>query len=313
MRKAIRAFISILATMLLVSAIVFALESFSLGDSSSYILAEDIDAEELALYRSANNLDRSIVIQYLIFLKAFCSFDWGMSVAGMDIKGIIFSRFPITLALSLFSLVLSLIISMPLAIFSASKRNGRADKLLSFYSIVVLSLPSFLIASILILLFSFCLKLFPISGYIPIKVSFIGFIHSLFLPSLTLAIFNSAFLMRMFRECFSDNLDKPYTLALKAQGASGAILTIKSAMKPAMPVIISLIVQNISVSISGSAIVESVFALPGIGSLLVRSVLSRDVRLSGTIIMLIAFIVSLLFLISDFVSIYLEPRLRREE
>lgn len=311
MKKTVKSILSIIATMLFVSIFVFIVQSLTLGDSSSYILSEDISEGEIALYRSANGLDRNISSRYFSFMRSFFSMDWGKTISGHDIKEIIGSRFPITIAIAIFSLLLSLMIAIPLSILSASKREGIADRVLSSFSIVMLSLPSFLVALLLILVFSFHLKLFPIAGYIQSGNSISGFLCSLFLPSLTLALVNSAFLMRMFRECLIDNLDKPYTLALKAQGADGVSLVVYSALKPSIPVLISLIVQNVASALSGSAIVESVFAIPGMGSLLVKSVLSRDIRLSGTIIMLIAFIVSILFLISDLVSIYVEPRLRR--
>lgn len=298
--------------MLFVSIFVFIIQSLTLGDSSSYMLSEDMSEDEIALYRSATGLDRNIASRYFSFMGSFFTMDWGKTISGQSIKDIIASRFPITISIAIFSLILSLMIAIPLSILSASKRDGIADRVLSSFSIVMLSLPSFLVALLLILVFSFHLKLFPIAGYIQSGNSISGFLRSLFLPSLTLALVNSAFLMRMLRECLIDNLEKPYTLALKAQGADGVSLVMRSAIKPSIPLLISLIVQNIATALSGSAIVESVFAIPGMGSLLVRSVLSRDIRLSGTIMMLIAFIVSILFLIYDLLSVHVEPRLGRK-
>ena len=297
--------------MLVVSALVFIVQTKALGDSSSYILSEEASSDEIEAYRESKGLDDSILIRYGRFLLSFFSLDWGTSVSGQDIRNIVSERFPVTIALSFFSLILALLISIPWVISSVNRKGGFADKSLSFFSLVLLSLPSFLIALILSLVFGLYLEWFPVAGYIAPGYSLSGFFRTLFLPSLTLALLHLSLFMRMFREGILDNLDKPYTLSLKAQGASHLDLILHSALKPALPMMLSLVFQSLATSFSGAAIVESVFALPGLGALLVKSALSRDVELAGTILMVVAFMVSIAFLLSEALSRLVDPRTRR--
>ena len=312
MRILIRHILSIVITMLIVSALVFALQAFALGDSSSYLLSEESSIEEIEAYRHSAGLDDNPLIRYIRFLISIFTLKWGDTISGQPIKSIILERFPITITLSFFSVILALIISIPCAIISVIRIGSKADKALSLFSIIILSLPSFLLALILSLIFGFYLKWFPIAWVTSSKYSIFTILRSLFLPSLTLALLNSSLFMRMFRESLVDNLDKPYSISFKAQGARRIDLIVKSALKPALPIILSLAFQSLATAFSGAVIVENVFAIPGIGSLLVKASLSRDVYLAGVIVIIVAFFVSIFFILSDIISRVVDPRLRRE-
>ncbi len=310
-RKLLKDILGIFMTMLLLSLLVFAMQAGTNGDSSSYMLSEEATDEAVNEYRMAYNLDGNIVLRYLTFLTSFFSFDWGNTLSGIPIKEVIINRVPVTLSLTLFSLMISLLVSLPWAMASVIKKGGFADSSLSIFSIVISSLPSFLIALVLSLVFGLWLKWFPVSGYISPFNSISSYLRSLFLPSITLASLSIPIFLRIFRTSLLDNLNKPYTLALKAQGAKRKDLVLFSALKPCLPVMISLIFQCLATSLSGSAIIESVFALPGLGSLMVNAALSRDIELASIIMMLVALSVSCLFLISDILSEVADPRLRR--
>ena len=299
----LKSLFSILATMLIVSAFVFFAEEMSIGDSASYILSDEASEKDIEEYRKQNGLDDSIAIRYFNFLLSFFSLEWGSDVSGHSIISVIAERLPVTISLS---------ISFVWVLFSVLKRGSFADLSLSVISIILLSIPSFLIAIGLSLFFGLFLRWFPVAGYIAPEYSITGFFKTLFLPSSALALVNLPLFMRMFRQSLLSNLDKIYTLSFKAQGANRLDLILHSALKPSLPLIFSLVVQSISTSISGSAVIENVFALPGLGALLVKSVLSRDARLAGTILMVVSFFISILALLANMLSLIVDPRLREE-
>lgn len=308
----LKSLFSILATMLIVSAFVFFAEEMSIGDSASYILSDEASEKDIEEYRKQNGLDDNIAIRYFNFLLSFFSLEWGSDISGHSIISVIAERLPVTLSLSFFSILMSLSISFVWVLFSVLKRGSFADLSLSVISIILLSIPSFLIAIGLSLFFGLFLRWFPVAGYIAPEYSITGFFKTLFLPSSALALVNLPLFMRMFRQSLLSNLDKIYTLSFKAQGANRLDLILHSALKPSLPLIFSLVVQSISTSISGSAVIENVFALPGLGALLVKSVLSRDARLAGTILMVVSFFISILALLANMLSLIVDPRLREE-
>ena len=312
-RKVMERLIATLITMLLVSSFVFLLQDFTLGDSSAVIFAEDADESLLSSYREINGLNDNIFIRYLRFLSSFFTFNWGTTVSGMDIKSVLSERFLVTITIALFSLVLSLLISTPWTLSAVINKGSLADKAHSVYTTITLSLPSFLIALFLSLVFALGLRWFPVAGFIPLKRGVLGYFRSLFLPSLTLAILHSSLFMRVLKASLEDNLEMPYSIALKAQGADRKDLVLHSALKISLPVMVSLVSESLASSFAGAAIVENVFALPGIGSLFVSAALARDVHLSAILIMLISFIVSVLYFLSFVVSSLVDPRLKESE
>ena len=134
----------ILLTLLIVSFMVFLLQDLSLGDSSSYLLSEEAEEEEISLYRESMNLDDPFLVRYGSFLASFIKGEWGVSANGLDIKETVMRRIPATLSLTIFSIALAVVISVPLSVFAV--RNRKIGKAVSLFSVLIMSLPSFMIA-----------------------------------------------------------------------------------------------------------------------------------------------------------------------
>lgn len=302
----------ILITMLIVSMFVFIMQSLSRGDSASFLLSEEASKEELDLYSKKHGLDQGIIPRYLDFLISFFTFDWGKTISGLEIKSVVSTRFPVTLSLSFFSLLFALFIAIPWTLFSVRNRGGFIDKAHGVFATMTIIFPSFLTALIFSLFFGLYLKWFPVAGYVSFFHNPSMFFRTLFLPSLTLALLHASLFMRVFKASLFDNLDRPYSIALRAQGGTRWELILYSALKPSLPIMVSLVAESLASSLAGAAVVESVFALPGVGSLMVNAALSRDMNLSGILIMIIALIVSSLYFLSYLISALLDPRIRRQ-
>ena len=310
-KKIINRIISFLLTLLLVSLFVFAAVDLAKGDSSLVVLSDEAGVEEVERYRKDNGLYDIFLIRYLRFLKAFFTFSWGRTVGGEKVVDVILSRLPLTLSLTFFSIFLSLLISLPLLFFSLSKVGGRRQSILTVLSSALMVIPTFISSLVLILIFSLWLKLFPVSGYVRLKDGIFPYLRSMFLPSLSLSFLHSAVMMKIMREALEESLKMNYTRTALAKGMKERKLVVLSAFRPSLPVLFSLVSDSLSVGFGGAAVVENIFALPGMGSLLVNGALERDGNLVSISVLIIAFLVSLFFFIADLGSYFIDPRQRR--
>ena len=310
-KKIINRIISFLLTLLVVSLFVFAAVDLAKGDSSLVVLSDEAGVEEVERYRKDNGLYDILLIRYLRFLKSFFSFSWGRTVGGEKVVDVILSRLPLTLSLAFFSIFLSLLISLPLLFFSLSKVDGRRGSILTLLSSALMVIPTFISSLVLILIFSLWLKLFPVSGYVRLKDGIFPYLRSLFLPSLSLSFLHSAVMMKIMREALEESLKMNYTRTALAKGMKERKLVVLSAFRPSLPVLFSLVSDSLSVGFGGAAVVENIFALPGMGSLLVKGALERDGNLVSISVLIIAFLVSLFFFIADLGSYFIDPRQRR--
>ena len=310
-KKIINRIISFLLTLLVVSLFVFAAVDLAKGDSSLVVLSDEAGEEEVERYRRDSGLYDIFLIRYLRFLKAFFSFSWGRTVGGEKVVDVILSRLPLTLSLTFFSIFLSLLISLPLLFFSLSKVDGRRGSILTLLSSALMVIPTFISSLVLILIFSLWLKLFPVSGYVRLKDGIFPYLRSLFLPSLSLSFLHSAVMMKIMREALEESLKMNYTRTALAKGMKERKLVVLSAFRPSLPVLFSLVSDSLSVGFGGAAVVENIFALPGMGSLLVKGALERDGNLVSISVLIIAFLVSLFFFIADLGSYFIDPRQRR--
>ncbi len=310
-KKIINRIISFLLTLLVVSLFVFAAVDLAKGDSSLVVLSDEAGEEEVERYRRDSGLYDIFLLRYLRFLKAFFTFSWGRTVGGEKVVDVILSRLPLTLSLTFFSIFLSLLISLPLLFFSLSKVDGRRGSILTLLSSGLMVIPTFISSLVLILIFSLWLKLFPVSGYVRLKDGIFPYLRSLFLPSLSLSFLHSAVMMKIMREALEESLKMNYTRTALAKGMKERKLVVLSAFRPSLPVLFSLVSDSLSVGFGGAAVVENIFALPGMGSLLVKGALERDGNLVSISVLIIAFLVSLFFFIADLGSYLIDPRQRR--
>ena len=306
-----RRILSFVLTLLIVSLFVFSSVSLALGDSSSFVLSDEASSIAVEDYRRTMGLDDNIFIRYLRFLGNFFTLNWGKTIGGEEIRKVILDRLPVTLSLSFYSILFSTFFSILIVFFSLQKRGMKESRIISILSSAFLVLPSFLTSLLLVLIFSLWLKLFPVSGYSRINNGLFMHFRSLFLPSLTLSLLHSSLMMRIMYSTLKESLEMPYTNTALSKGMKEKSLVVSSALKPSLPIFFTLISDSISSSLGGSCVVENVFALPGMGSLMVKGALERDASLVSTCVMVVAFLVSFTFLVTDILTDAVDPRIRR--
>ena len=263
-----------------------------------------VSQEIIAAKQAELGLDRPFLIQYLSWLKGLLAGDMGVSyVSGKNVFDTFVSKLPATLLLTVLSVVATVVISIPLGVWAAVKHNQITDYFLRFFSFVGNSLPNFLVALLLMQLFSIKLHWFPV-------ISKGLSVQSAILPTLTLAISMSAKYMRQVRMAVLEELNKDYVLGAQARGVRSRVTLWKSVLRSAMLTIITLLSLSIGSLLGGTAIIESIFMWDGVGKLAVDSITMRDYPLIQAYVVWMAVIYVVVNLITDLLYHALDPRIR---
>ena len=295
---------SILLLLLSLSVVAFALVDLSSGSRAEYILGDYADDESVEKLEKELGLDGSFISRYFRFIKNFVTFDWGEDLKGNSIRALVADRFSVTLELSVLSMTLAILLSLAVSILSVRDGGKFFDILTDLVSITVFSLPSFLL-SILLVLSSPGL---PSGGFYPISYSLGLNLKHMVLPVISTALMHFALLSRVLKKSLLRERSKPYARAALAYGEKRRSLPLRVMLRPASTPYIALLSESFGAMMAGSAVIESVFSLPGLGSLFVSAALSRDVELSVILMMLFFLMVSFSSIISEILMSKLDPR-----
>lgn len=287
-----------------VTLVTFILMHVVPGDPALVILDKLSSNTELLLrLRHKLGLDKPLIIQYWDFLKNLLRFDLGDSITlHAPVKELILERFPLTLKLALFSLTIALLIGIPSGVISAVKQYSSVDTVFTIFSLLGISIPVFWLGLLLQILFALKLNLFNVSGYMSIK--------DLFLPSLTLGLIYSASITRFTRSSMLEVLHMDYVRTARAKGLRESTIIIKHVFRNALIPVVTLVGMQFGGLLTGAAITETVFGLPGIGTLLLNAQLDRDYPLIQGGIIFVAVIYGLTNLIVDILYAFLNPQIR---
>ena len=312
MRKFIvKRILSIIPVLLSVSVVIFSVVHLTPGDPAASILGDEATAEDIAALRERMGLDKPVVEQYFVWMGNILHGDFGMSVAGNEtVANLLKSHWEPTISLALFSTVIALGIAIPLGILAARNKGTAIDSEISALSLMGISFPSFLLGLFLMMVFAVKLKLLPVSGYKTLSDGFVPHIRSLVLPGIALGFMHSALLMRMTKASMLEVLNSDYVKMAKAKGVKEFLLVAKHAFRNALIPVITTVGQSIVGALAGAAVVESMFAIPGMGQLMVNSIGRRDYYVIQAIVLIIACINVLVNLLVDLLYGIADPRVR---
>jgi peptide/nickel transport system permease protein len=298
-------------TLLLVSVLVFSLQKLLPGDPALALAGEDRSPEVIAFLRQKYQFDQPIPIQYWIWLKAFVTGDLGMSVrTGLPIGRMIAEKLPVTMELSLISMLIAMAIGVPAGVAAALKRGTAIDYLVGVLGLAGLSIPSFWLGIMLILLFSVSLGWLPSGGYIPFFESPLENLRSLLLPSLVLGSASAAIIMRHTRSSMLTVLRQDFIRTARAKGLRERIVVIRHALRNGLIPVVTLATLQLGQLLSGAVLTEQVFGIPGFGKMIVDGVFSRDYAVVQAVVMCSALFFLLLSLVADLAYAALNPRIR---
>jgi peptide/nickel transport system permease protein len=301
----------LLPVLLAVSLLTFLISSLLPGDLAYTILGDQATPEKLAALRAQMGLDLPIWQRFGLWLWDVVQGDLGRSFrTGETVVNAVLDRLPVSLELMVLAELMGLAIGIPLAILCAVKSGSAIDRFLTGFAFGNLSLPSFLVAILLIYLFAVQLNWLPATGWVPFGEDPLANLRSFVLPALTLAFAEWPALMRVLRSDMIATLQEDYIAMAKAKGLRPARILLVHALKPSSLTLVTVTGINIGRLIGGAVIVESIFALPGIGRLLVGAIQARDfIILQGVVLFVATGFVMVNFIV-DMLYAVLDPRIR---
>lgn len=291
----------------------FLLTSLLPGDIALSILGTNATPESVHALRQQMHLDEPLPVRYVEWLGGAVRGDLGRSVrTQQEVSDAIRGRLPITVELLILAELFALLIAIPLGILSAHRAGGLLDQAVSGAAFGVLAVPGFVLAIVLIYMFAVQLDLFPATGYTPLVKDPLENLRSFFLPAFTLALFDAAAYMRLLRSDVIATLQEDFIAMARAKGLPTWHILLRHALKPSSFTLLTVVGINIGRLLGGALIVETIFALPGIGRLLVDAIYARDLVMVQGVVAFVAVAYVLINFGVDLLYAVLDPRVRHQ-
>jgi len=307
----IRRFLILIPTFLGITLVVFAAMKLIPGDPIIALLQDSYTEELAAELRVQLGLDRPLPVQYAIWLRDLFSGNWGTSIISRQpVLDEILQRLPITIELLILALFFALVIAIPIGIISAVKRNTMIDYSAMTFAMLGISLPEFFLGALLLIFFSLGLQWLPATGYVPFFEDPAENLRHLLLPALTLGMTRAALIARLMRNSMLEVIRQDYIDTARAKGLSEFIVINKHALKNALIPTVTVVGLQIGYLIGGAIIVESLFAIPGIGSFGIDGILQRDYPMVQAFSVVAASGFIFTNFVVDVVYTFLDPRIR---
>ncbi|MGE3148057.1 MAG: ABC transporter permease, partial [Pseudorhodoplanes sp.] len=285
------------------------------GDPVLTLIAQaqaDVDEASVRSIIAQYNLDQPVYRQYLIWAGTLLTGDLGRSIVNnQPVADVLSSRLLPTLQIGLTAWVLTMLISIPVGAFTAAGKNTWKDWLGTSLSLVGAAMPYFLTAGLLIYVVALHLKWLPVSGYVSLFADPLQSIKTTILPALALVLWLTANVTRQARSSFIEVLQLPYIRTARAKGLTEGQVMIGHAFKNAMLPIVTVLGLQLAQLVSGTVIIETVFAVPGLGRLIVDAILARDYTVAQGVVLFFAFSILLINLLVDLAYGLFDPRVRK--
>ncbi|WP_299892748.1 ABC transporter permease [uncultured Ruegeria sp.] len=295
-------------TFFLVMIIIFLLVRLLPGDPAIAMAGDRASDADIQAIRERLGLTEPMLVQFWLFLSNTVQGDLGQSILmRTDVIDVIADRLPITVFLTIYSVALSLLIAGPLAFVAALNRGRWPDAVIRTVFQIGLSMPVFYIGLVLLTFLAAQLRLFPVGGY---GDTFGERLYHLFLPSITVALYTSAIIMRNLRSAVIEVLDAEYVQFARAKGLPSRLVLGRHVLRNALISTVTLLGLSIGNLMSGTLVTETVFAVPGMGRLMLEAIFARDYPLIQGLTLTFAILVSFVFLMTDLFQSRLDPRMR---
>jgi peptide/nickel transport system permease protein len=300
-----------LFSVLVASALVFSVMSILPGDPAQVMLGTQATPEAVAALRTELGLDRSIPVQYVDWLWGVVQGDLGTSIfSGQEIAGQIASRLRITVPLALMAMTMTVLLAFPAGVYAASRHRRLGDTVVSTISQIGLAIPAFWAGLLLVTVFAVGRGWFPANGF-PGWSSIGAGLRALFLPALSLAIVQGAIIARYVRSAVLDTMREDYIRTARAKGLTRSAALWRHGLRNAAIPVLTILGLQFAALLAGTVVIESVFVLPGLGSMLLQAITRRDLLLvQGGAFVIVAFILTI-NLVVDLTYRFVDPRVAR--
>ena len=310
-RYILRRLIQAVPILALVSLISFSIMQLVPGDAATLIGGPSATPAELQAIRENLGLDKPFHVQLLKFYAGALQGDLGRSLLmGKPVLESTIERLPVTISISIYAMILTLVFGLATGIVAALRQNTWVDQLAMTFALLGVSVPNFWLGLMMIVLFAVHLGWLPSGGYIPWQTDFVGWFRTTTMAAVSLAMLQMGLLARITRSTMLEVLRQDYIRTAKAKGLPKHLIVGKHAMANVMIPVVTIIGIIVSVLISGSVVIEAIFSIPGVGSLLGSAILRRDYPMIQGGLLFVAGSLMLLNIVVDVLYAYLDPRVR---
>lgn len=300
--------VQIIPVAFFITILIFVMVHLLPGDPVLRILGDKATEEKIAVLRHSMGLDRPLLTQYVLFLRRLVTGDLGDSfIFSVPTSQLLVNRVPVTLMLTVLSTAFSILISFPMGYFAALHKDRVFDQATRVWTMVAMAMPGFWIAMLLLLVFGLRLRWFPVGGY---GNTWMEHVHSLILPAFSQALGLSALWTRNLRNNVVDVLRMDYVAFARSKGLREDVVMTRHVLRNALISTLTLVAISFTKMLGGSVITETVFALPGIGYLMVNSIFARDYQVVQAITLIFALLVMGMNLVVDVGYSFLDPRVK---
>ncbi|WP_103104915.1 ABC transporter permease [Brevibacillus reuszeri] len=306
-----RRLISLIPVLLVVGIVVFAVIHLTPGDPAAVILGETATPEQVEQLRETLGLNEPLPVQFFSWFGQSLTGNLGQSVfSGEPVLLLIGERLGPTVSLTLLASCLSLIIAIPSALLAVWKRNSSLDPAFMSVTMLGVSVPNFWLALLLILGFAVTLRWLPVAGYVPISEGFWPWLSHLLLPAVVLSVQQAGLIARMLRDGMLEVMHQDYIRTARAKGLKERLVLMRHALSNAMIPTTTVIGASVAGLLGGAVVTETIFAIPGLGQLIVDSISRRDYPVLQGSILFVAGVYVFVNLLVDLVYAALDPRIR---
>jgi len=308
---AARRLLQAVPVLLFASVVVFLMIYLVPGDPVLAILGGEARPDQVAAMRAKMGLDRPLAVQYARWVGRVLQGDLGVSVINSyPVWSLIGLKLPATLVLAGGALTVALAVSLPLGILAAIRQGTAVDRLAVGFTALGLSVPTFWLGVLLVLLFSLRLHWLPASGYVPLLAQPVLSLQHLVMPSLTLGVAIAAILTRFVRSAMLEVIRQDYVRTARAKGLPEGRVIVRHALKNAFIPVLTVIALQVGNLLGGAVVTESIFDYPGVGQLVLYAVTSKDYAVVQGTLLLLVFVFVLINLLTDLAYAVLDPRVR---
>lgn len=310
-RFLLKRFLSLSLTLCAATVIIFILIEVVPGDPASFMMGLSTNTDAADALRAELGLNLNAWDRYCNWLTGMLVGDFGISYTyRIPVSELVLDRMTVSLPLTVYALILSTIIAIPVGVISASKRGSAIDTVLMGTAQVGVAIPNFWFAILLVLLFSTTLQWFSAGGFPGWEAGLIPVLKSLTLPAISLALPQAAILSRVMRSAVLEVMDEDYIRTARAKGLTKRQALLRHGLRNAMIPVLTILGLQFSFLMAGGIIIESIFSLPGLGRLVFQAIAQRDLIVVKSIVTLLVFAVVMITFIVDLAYAWVDPRLR---
>jgi peptide/nickel transport system permease protein len=307
----LRRLVAIIPVMAVVAIAVFALLHLTPGDPAVIIAGDYATTEDIARIRAKLGLDKPFLSQVGIWLGQVLRGDLGASIfSGLPVTRLIAQRAEVTIVLTLYAMVISVCVGVPLGIVAAWRQGSWLDRVVMIFAVSGFSMPVFWLGFLLVYVFAISFSWLPVQGYAPLAGGFGGTLRHLTLPAVTLSVVYMALIARMTRASMLGVLGEDYIRTAFAKGLAPRSVLVRHALKNASLPVVTIIGLGFALLIGGAVVTESVYALPGLGRLTVDAIIRRDYPVIQGVILVVSAVYVMINLVIDVLYVVLDPRIR---